>query len=800
MVKSPSPSQQMSHLPLQPVPDSSPSTSLVVSPQHGYTLAHPSAVPSMAPPPQPQAAPPPTPPPQTSPQPATESIISIADLISYLRRRWKLSLLIAIPLAAAAFIKLGTGTKVFQAEAQVLLRIQDSNVFNFEQLGRSAIGELSAPLLVNNHLSEMKSRSFIEYFYEQVPPETRQAYIQPDLTAKSLTTKIKDLLGLIKPGPPPNFREIFLRKIQALTHVEPLKESFILRIQTRSDSPTLCADLANLFAKAYIQYVAQQELSGTRAASEFLTKKAADLRTQLQQSENRLAAYRQSASVLSRADGVKDTSGEKLQALNQAIADTQVKLTRARYDLDAIEAAQPNQTDLLRIRPVAENPQVTQKRTEISALETQLTPLLEFCGPRHPKVVGLNNEIRTRKLELNTFIASVVTMTRQEYATLESQVADFQRQIAEARGDVIAMGDKEIQEKMLIDQVELDRQMYQNIVMRMNQANLTGEFTDSGLLRIADVATPPDRALKPNKPIAAIASMMVFGLIFLGLPIGWGLADDHLIKHLRAPAPAEPPPPPPAPSPFSEAPAFAHPALPPPPPAPEPPPPLALTTGNRTTVLAEFPSISGDFPSLILAECLKSEPRGAATALRQLTGVLEKQALYRSGPGGIILVSSSEASEGKSLTSAALAATFVHHGRKVLVIDCHAGGPGLHHFFPQSEQHSSSASHLEHIRYGQSGLYVLPAHDIPAYETNELLDGYRAWIDRARSEVDWIILDGPPVLKNFADVAPLAPLVTDVIMVHDRARATSAKLRAAMTLLQPMMSSSAMRGLVINRT
>jgi hypothetical protein len=106
---------------------------------------------------------------------------------------------------------------------------------------------------------------------------------------------------------------------------------------------------------------------------------------------------------------------------------------------------------------------------------------------------------------------------------------------------------------------------------------------------------------------------------------------------------------------------------------------------------------------------------------------------------------------------------------------------------------------LDDIRYGHSDLFVLPAHDIPAYETNELLDGYRAWIDRARMEVDWIILDGPPVLKNFADVAPLAPLATDVVMIHDRARATPAKLRAAMTLLQPMMSSTAMRGLVINR-
>jgi uncharacterized protein involved in exopolysaccharide biosynthesis/Mrp family chromosome partitioning ATPase len=792
MALEPSPFFTMSNEMLTTPPPGAAATTgaLVVAGSREQQLATYQPAHSMAPPPQPPAAPVPAVHTQ-----AQESVISLADLVGYMRKHWCRGLLFGLPLAVLAFVSLGMGPKVFQAEAQLLLRIQDSNVFNFEQLGRSsAVGELSAPLLVNNHLMELKSRSFLEFFHDSVPVEVREQYITPDLTRKSFKTIVMDWAGLSKPKAPPNHREVFIRKLGAVTRVEPLKESFILRVQVRGEEPLVCADMANRYVNRYIEYVAQQELSGTRAASEFLTQKAAELRKQLQDSEAKLAAYRQQASVMSRADGVKDTSGEKLTALNQALADTEVKLTRARYELEAIEAAGTSQVQLLSVQSVAQNAQVSQKRIEISALEAQLTPLLEFCGPRHPRVVGIGNELRTRKTELNTLIGSVVIMARQEVATLTSQLEDFKRQVSGTRGDVIAMGDKEIQEKMLIDQVELDRQMYQNISMRMNQANLTGQFTDNGLLRIADVATPPDKALKPNKTLAALASMMVFGLVFVGVPLGWGLTEDHLIKPLRAAAGAEgsstatPGVDPAQSAPAGDA--TGVPAL---------PPPVALSSGNRTTVLAEFPRLAVDGHAEVLAECLKSEPRGAATSLRQLTGVLEKQALYRTGPGGIVLVTSSESGEGKSLAAAALAATFVHHGRKVLVIDCHAGAPGIHHFFPQSERHSSGASRLDDIRYGHSGLFVLPAHDIPAYETNELLDGYRAWIDRARLEVDWIILDGPPVLKNFADVAPLAPLATDVIMIHDRARATPAKLRAAMTLLQPMMSSSAMRGLVINR-
>jgi uncharacterized protein involved in exopolysaccharide biosynthesis/Mrp family chromosome partitioning ATPase len=770
---------------------SSVSNALVVAGRREQQLVAHQGTPSMMPPPQPAMAMP------VAAAAAQESIISLADLVNYMRQNWRRGLLYGLPLAVLAFVALGTGPKVFQAEAQLLLRIQDSNVFNFEQLGRSsAVGELSAPLLVNNHLMELKSRSFLEYLHDNTPVEVRDQYIETDLTRKSFQTLVMDWAGWSKPKPPPNLREVFIKKLAAVTRVEPLKESFILRVQVRGEEPQVCADLANRYVNQYIAYVGKQERSGTKAASEFLAQKAVELRKNLQDSEAKLAAYRQQANVMRRTEGIKDTTGEKLTALNTALADTEVKLTRARYELEAIEAAGSSQAELLSVQSVAQNPQVSQKRTEISTLEAQLTPLMEFCGPKHPRVVGLSNEVHTRKGELNTLIGSVVTMARQEVSTLSAQLEDFKRQVSGTRGDVIAMGDKEIQEKMLIDQVELDRQMYQNISMRMNQADLTGQFTDNGILRIADVATPPDKALKPNKTLAALASMMVFGLVFIGVPLGWGLADDHIIKLLRNPG-----------APAQSGDAFAagnsSAAEPTPAPAPgelpAPPPPMALGSGNRTTVLAEFPVLSVEGHAEVLAECLKSEPRGAATSLRQLTGVLEKQALYRTGPGGIVLVSSSESGEGKSLAAAALAATFVHHGRKVLVIDCHAGAPGIHHFFPQSEHHSSSASRLDDIRYGNSGLFVLPAHDIPAYETNELLDGYRAWIDRARLEVDWIILDGPPVLKNFADVAPLAPLATDVIMIHDRSRATPAKLRAAMTLLQPMMSSTAMRGLVINR-
>jgi hypothetical protein len=81
----------------------------------------------------------------------------------------------------------------------------------------------------------------------------------------------------------------------------------------------------------------------------------------------------------------------------------------------------------------------------------------------------------------------------------------------------------------------------------------------------------------------------------------------------------------------------------------------------------------------------------------------------------------------------------------------------------------------------------------------DLLDGYRAWMNKAQHEVDWIILDGASLLRGFADVAQLAPLSTDILFVHDETRTNSNQVRAALNLLRPLVRPETLRGMVMNR-
>ena len=132
-------------------------------------------------------------------------------------------------------------------------------------------------------------------------------------------------------------------------------------------------------------------------------------------------------------------------------------------------------------------------------------------------------------------------------------------------------------------------------------------------------------------------------------------------------------------------------------------------------------------------------------------------------------------------------------------MECNPSAPSIQNWFPQAGGYSSWTNEMETLRYGQSNLFLLPAHDLPSYEVSDLVDGYRAWIEKARPQVDWIIMDGSSLLRGFADVAQLAPLATDVLFVHDATRCNAEQVRAALNLLRPLTSIETMRGMVMNR-
>lgn len=156
-----------------------------------------------------------------------------------------------------------------------------------------------------------------------------------------------------------------------------------------------------------------------------------------------------------------------------------------------------------------------------------------------------------------------------------------------------------------------------------------------------------------------------------------------------------------------------------------------------------------------------------------------------------ILVTSANASEGKSTVASHLAVAFARSGASVLMIDADMHNPTQHELFgiPNenglADQLSSvgSAEIVTELASGEGLLSVIPAGST-AVPPADLLRSVNAqeFIEKLSYAYDLVIIDSPP-LRPVADTLPLARVADATILVAMRGKTNSSEVEEAMEML-----------------
>ncbi|MGN1014144.1 MAG: CpsD/CapB family tyrosine-protein kinase [Butyricicoccus sp.] len=155
-----------------------------------------------------------------------------------------------------------------------------------------------------------------------------------------------------------------------------------------------------------------------------------------------------------------------------------------------------------------------------------------------------------------------------------------------------------------------------------------------------------------------------------------------------------------------------------------------------------------------------------------------------------ILITSSQQSEGKSITAVNLALSFAQNKSRVLLIDCDLrlptaasklgvdSTPGLSNLLVQISTWEEARQRFP------GGLDFLPSGDIPPNPI-ELLgsENMKKLVDALSKQYDYIIFDAPPV-GELSDAVVLSTMMSGVVMVVKSGTATHSGLDAALSRLQ----------------
>jgi capsular exopolysaccharide synthesis family protein len=194
----------------------------------------------------------------------------------------------------------------------------------------------------------------------------------------------------------------------------------------------------------------------------------------------------------------------------------------------------------------------------------------------------------------------------------------------------------------------------------------------------------------------------------------------------------------------------------------------------------------------------------AAEAFRLLRANLQFVAIER--PLRTLLVTSSDAGDGKSTTAANLAIVLAQAGQRVLLVDADLRRPSQHQVFDLPNRAGLTSLLLDEklqaenavARTRVQGLTLLPSGPLPP-NPSELLASprMRARLSELRELADLVIVDSPPVLP-VSDPAILAGQADGTLLVVNAQRTRGQHAAHAVATLQ--QAGARLLGAVLNRT
>ena len=622
-------------------------------------------------------------------------------------------------------------SKRYRATAQVELALQEINLGPGKDGTGAESQVMRDPQFMGTQIGLLRSRDLAERVARSQNGPSR-AKLAPN--AGNPAAQIAAATGSIAGG----------------LRIDVVTGSRLINITYESSDPELAANVANSVADNYIASNLERKYESSAFARKFLEQRLTQTKAALEKSERDLVEYAGREKIVmvgggadqggGSANGGESLQGSTLTSLNAALA-------AAQADRIAAEQKYRSQGPAAAQSAAITSGTVSGLKSDRAKLQVDFQEKLGTFKPDYPEMVALKTRIR----ELDQQIAraqgeisgSVNNSYAGEYRAALGREQQLRARVAQLTTDVLDLRNRQIQYNILSREVDTNRSLYDGLLQRFKQVSVAGGV---GASQVSIV----DRALVPEGPFAPNLRNNLLISLLIGFMVGAGVAFaiefiDDTIKN-----------------------------------------PDDVRNRLNLTLLGVVPSVA---KGMTMLEAL-DDPSSAQSEAYLSTRTAIKFTTAGGAPKSL-LVTSSQAAEGKSSSCFAIARGFARLGESVLLIDADMRKPSFS--VPTGAEGVGLSSLLastddlrKHItQTSVPNLFLLPSGPIPPNPV-ELLGGVRLRevLAEAESIFDIVIFDSPPVM-GLADAPILASVVDASIFVVQAGRIRRpAALRALARLEQ----------------
>jgi capsular exopolysaccharide synthesis family protein len=543
----------------------------------------------------------------------------------------------------------------------------------------------------------------------------------------------------------------------------------LVTVSFSAPDPRLAARTANAHVRHFVQQGIQLRSESRRAAVEFLENQLVQIKQRVQQSEAALNTYRHQKGIV--AFDVEDTNKiaqGRMEDLTKALTEAETKRITAESQMQQVKSG-----DYDSLPQVIANPAITMLKPQVRNLQAQYANLSTAFNPKYPKLAELKAQLKESTRSLNNEMKQVAKAILRDYSAAADQERELRTEISAEKERDLAQNDASLQDAVLAREVETDRELYKNVLLRMQQIQI-GEQAPVTNVSVVDRAAPPPRPSTPKKR----RDLMISGLLALVCGIALAFILDHLDNRLKTSEEVE---------------QYLH--LP------------NLAVAPDFAMLHK--ATAGQQRLNRLRKFHLGSERTAGTAHEPGRGDVYRSIrtalmFSRAGaPPQKMLISSAIEGEGKTWTAVHAATAFAQTGAKTLLIDadlrraqCHEAlgadnSVGLSEVLVGQLEPGDTVSYVE-----DRNLFLLPAGSCVPNPAELLTSSKMLEVLRFFSEqYQYILIDSAPLMYA-SDTVGIATMADGVVLVAGSATPKQSVRRAAERLA---LAGANVLGVVLNR-
>ncbi len=564
---------------------------------------------------------------------------------------------------------------------------------------------------------------------------------------------------------------IFKKKLK----IQNTPDTRLITIEYLNPDPNRAAQIANQIVQEYVTYQARAQ--ATSDAQRWLTDQLADLKTNYDSSQEKLANFEQQTGLNGMVLGAMGAGAvggnthvpilDSLDTLNQELtaAESERISKEAIYRLtqtqDPEAVASLAASGAAGISNSAAETAVSGNGLELlrsfrqqqAALRVTYGDMLTKYGANNQHLLETKSQLDTVNTQIAEEVARINERARQQFLFATKKEAGIRKSFNEAQKSAGTLNVSAVKLASLSQEANSSRQLYDALYGKLKELNIQAALRATNI-SMADPARPPAAPKRPNPPLY-LALGLIAGL-FTGITSAFVREhmDDTVTVALQLQGGANLP---------------------------------MLGNIPSSPVIRALPSKYGSGQPTLESSPLINDPRSAgAESFRSLRTAI--QVASQTGRLRTLLVTSPLFGEGKSTVAYNTAVAFALAGKRVLLLDADMRKPHLHEFFDRPR--SPGLSDVL-IGKAKAAACIYPHRTLPTLSlfpagsetiaSAELLESgeFDQLLAALTGEYDLILADSPPIL-----------LLTDARVLSEKFGATLAVVRARQTTRTVLKSLS----------